>query len=128
MITNSSQTDAHSAISQIGFDLVFTKNLDNLHEKAGSETIKLNGVSAKRFKAEVNSEELKKIDVLVTTGLSHDDRGFIAYLREINPNLIVIANDLPGSVPNFLDPSNKKDLYLEADAHKLFQEISKTLN
>ena len=122
-LTNSIPTDAHSAIKQINFDLVFTENLDNLHEKTGTEPIKLNTISVQNFKAKVNPEEIKKIDVLVTTGLSHDDRGFIAYLREINPHLIVIANDLPGSVPNFLNPNNEKDLYLEGDAHRVFQDI-----
>lgn len=115
---------AHIAIAKLSHrpeTIVFTENLDSLHQRSGISPIVMK--PAQEMLSELDIEELKKIDVLITTGLSHDDRGFIAYLRELNPQLQIIANAHPGEVPDFINPNNALDIFVPGDAQEIFPEL-----
>lgn len=117
---------AHEAIAELAIELpnpllVFTENLDLLHQKTGINVIAMK--PANQMKPYLNEDQLRQLDCIVCTGLSHDDRGFIAYLREINPNIRIIGNALLDQKPYFIDESNSNDVYLAANAHEVFPRL-----
>lgn len=84
-------TPAHSALSNIASltnTAIVTENFDLLHERAGTRAIRVN---AHQFRAD---NSLKQIDALICLGLSHDDRGLIAWYKQKNPSGQLIALDL----------------------------------
>lgn len=127
-LDTSQPTKGHKALRDLASTVnspmpLFTENTDTLHQQTGIPTVALDRTDVEILKSSVDPEQIKNLDYLVTSGLSHDDRGFIAYLREINPELKIIANDLPGSVPDFYNPGNPNDLYLAGSAHDVFPKI-----
>ncbi len=121
-------TLAHEAIADLATTInkplpVFTENHDLLHQKTGINTIIMK--PADQMKQYLNEDMIRKLDCIVCTGLSHDDRGFIAYLRNINPNIKIIGNALAGQKPNFLIEGEQKDIYLPGNAHEIFPELLK---
>lgn len=120
-------TLTHKAIADLSICLskpipIFTENGDLLHQKTGVEALVMKA-PVHPMKAKLGRQWIENLDYLVCTGLSHDDRGFIAYLREINPNLRIVANSLPGEIPLFIFQNEPKDIYLPGDAHKIFPKL-----
>ncbi len=118
---------AHEAIAEIqqispNDTPVFTENLDLLHQKTGVEVMPMK--PAEEMKAQLNEDALRQLDTIVCTGLSHDDRGFIAYLREINPGITIVGNALPGQKPIFIDETNPNDIYLAGNAHEILPRLA----
>lgn len=117
---------AHEAIAELASSVnkpmpVFTENHDLLHQKTGINVMQMR--AAPVMKAELDMDAIKNLDCIVCTGLSHDDRGFLAYLREINPNIKIIGNALPGQKPDFIDDENPLDIYLPGDAHEILPKL-----
>lgn len=103
-------TPAHKAIKELAFfknTLVITENLDCLHEASGICPYRIN---AKHMRETVNNKDLADIDYIICVGLSHDDRGFLGWYKENNPNGIIVAIDL--SQPSYL---GCEDFFLPGD-------------
>jgi hypothetical protein len=102
-------TPAHEAISEI-LDLkkgavVFTENIDLKHEAEGSRlgVIHMDSDNEAFTKVKLRSHA----NVLITVGLSKDDRAVIQYLKQQNPDLKIIAFTLSEkSIPEYLDSSD----------------------
>lgn len=113
-------TPAHQALASLAQKLksqIFTENVDHLQERAGVKAIHLTGPWLKK---NVRPEWLKDIDVVITVGLSYDDRGFLAWYKENNPNGKIIAINL--SQPSYL---SNEDLILKGDCQKVLPELEK---
>jgi hypothetical protein len=121
-------SNAHKALAELVLLAdkplpVFTENHDSIHQKTGLPVIATSRLKVEDIKASLNLDYISKLDYLVCSGLSHDNRALIAYFRRINPNLIIIANSLPEVVPNFIDPDNEKDIYLAGDIQQVLPEL-----
>ena len=93
------------------------KQFDFLHERAGSEPLKIRA-TAKGF----NYAEIKKLfeskDAIICIGLSHDDRGLLAWYKKIKPDGIIISIDL--NQPSYL---NNEDFVLIGDLQEVLPEV-----
>jgi NAD-dependent SIR2 family protein deacetylase len=113
-------TPAHQALGSLSQKLksqIFTENVDHLQERAGVKATHLTGPW---LKENVQPEWLKDIDVVITVGLSYDDRGFLGWYKENNPNGKIVAVNL--SQPSYL---GNEDLILRGDCQKVVPELEK---
>ncbi|MGC8775870.1 MAG: Sir2 family NAD-dependent protein deacetylase [Minisyncoccia bacterium] len=113
-------TPAHQSLGTLAQKLksqIFTENVDHLQERAGVKPIHLTGPW---LKENVQPEWLKDIDVVITVGLSYDDRGFLGWYKENNPNGKIIAINL--SQPSYL---GNEDFILKGDCQKIVPELEK---
>lgn len=82
-------TPAHKAVHAIAQHkniAIVTENVDLLHYRAGS-------VPMMPCPGMCESDDVKAVNVIVCIGLSHDDRGFLAYFKKHNPEGVIIAID-----------------------------------
>ena len=115
---NSPPTSAHRALKQIVVQYeapLMTENLDHLHERSG---IVPNRIYPTALNTEASIERLKKTDLIICLGLSHDDRGFLAWYKEVNPNGKIVSVDLVQ--PNYLADD---DLFLEGDVQEVLPQV-----
>jgi len=108
-------TPAHQALAVIAQKIksqIFTENVDHLQEKAGVKAVHLTGPW---LKENIQPEWLKDVDVVVTVGLSYDDRGFLGWYKENNPNGKIIAINL--NQPSYL---GNEDFLLKGDCQEKF--------
>ena len=115
-------TPAHQSLGRLAQKLksqIFTENVDHLQERAGVKSVHLTGPW---LKENVQPEWLKDIDAVVTVGLSYDDRGFLGWYKENNPNGKIIAINL--SQPSYL---GNEDFMLKGDCQKVVPELEKNL-
>lgn len=115
-------TEAHKALSSIALKLnaqIITENVDTLQENAGVRPIRIMGSFVRD---NVDPKWLEEIDAIVTIGLSHDDRGFLAWYKEINPQGIIIAIDL--AQPSYL---GDEDFILRGDLQQLLPDLDTKL-
>jgi len=113
-------TPAHQSLGRLAQKLkaqIFTENVDHLQEQAGVKAIHLTGPW---LKENVQPEWLKDIDVVITVGLSHDDRGFLGWYKENNPNGKIVAINLNQS--SYL---GNEDFILKGDCQKIIPELEK---
>lgn len=113
-------TPAHKSLGRLAKKLksqIFTENIDHLQEKAGVKAIHLTGPW---LKENVRPEWLKDIDVVITIGLSYDDKGFLRWYKENNPKGKIIAINL--NQPSYL---GNEDFILKGDCQKVVPEIEK---
>lgn len=113
-------TPAHQSLGTLAQKLksqIFTENVDHLQERAGVKTTHLTGPW---LKENIQPEWLKDIDVVITVGLSYDDRGFLGWYKENNPNGKIIAVNL--SQPSYL---GDEDFILKGDCQKVIPELEK---
>ena len=122
-------TPAHVAIADIVASkegsIVFTENVDLKHEAEGSRlaAIHMDSDSGAFTKAKLRSSEAK---VLMTVGLSADDRAMIQYLKQQNPDLKVVAFTLSEeTIPKYLD---ENDAVVLGDAQEILPLIAEVLN
>ncbi|HOQ15706.1 MAG TPA: Sir2 family NAD-dependent protein deacetylase [Candidatus Paceibacterota bacterium] len=116
-------TPAHQALSSLSQKLkskIFTENVDHLQEKTGVKAIHLTGPW---LKENIQPEWLKDIDIVLTVGLSSDDRGFLSWYKENNPKGKIIAINL--NQPPYL---GNEDLILKGDCQKLVPDLEKTFS
>lgn len=113
-------TNAHKAIAQhvnsSKHTLVFTENLDMLHEQTG--IIPKRALDSAEFTKEITPEILQAIDVMICVGLSHDDKGLLGYYKHHNPNGKIVALCL--EKPTYL---SEADYFLQDDAQKIIPQL-----
>ena len=113
-------TPAHQSLGGLAQKLksqIFTENVDHLQERAGVKATHLTGPW---LKENVRPEWLKDIDAVITVGLSYDDRGFLGWYKENNPNGKIVALNL--SQPSYL---GNEDFMLKGDCQKVVPELEK---
>lgn len=91
---NNNPTPAHIALAELAKKLqckIFTENVDHLHEKTGIQPLKPTG---DWLRENIQKEWLKDVDIIVTVGLSSDDRAFLAWYKENNPAGKIVAINL----------------------------------
>jgi NAD-dependent SIR2 family protein deacetylase len=113
-------TPAHQSLGTLAQKLksqIFTENVDHLQERAGVKATHLTGPW---LKENVQPEWLKDIDVVITVGLSYDDRGFLGWYKENNPNGKIVGVNL--SQPSYL---GNEDFMLKGDCQKVIPELEK---
>ncbi len=113
-------TPTHQSLGRLAQELksqIFTENVDYLQERAG---IKATHLTSPWLKENVQPEWLKDIDAVITVGLSYDDRGFLGWYKENNPNGKIIAVNL--SQPSYL---GNEDFILKGDCQKIVPELEK---
>jgi NAD-dependent SIR2 family protein deacetylase len=113
-------TAAHQSLSRLAQRLkaqIFTENIDHLQERAGVKATHLTGPW---LKENILPEWLKDIDVVITVGLSYDDRGFLGWYKENNPHGKIIAINL--SQPPYL---GNEDFILKGDCQNIIPELEK---
>jgi NAD-dependent SIR2 family protein deacetylase len=113
-------TPAHQSLGRLAQKLksqIFTENVDHLQERAGVRAIYL---TRSWLKENVQPEWLKDIDVVITVGLSYDDKGFLGWYKENNPDGKIVAINL--SQPSYLD---SEDFILRGDCQKEIPELEK---
>lgn len=98
--------------------MLFTENLDILHEHAEINPIRINDPIS--FKNNVSEQTLKNIDIFICVGLSHDDRGLLGYYKHHNPAGIIIAQCL--DQPKYL---GETDYFLQGDAQEIIPALIK---
>ncbi len=113
-------TDAHISIAKLVAEmpgvLVLTENMDLKHEAVGSRLGVTHMGNKSAFGEVIVRGQATK--VLWTIGLSHDDRGVLAYLKQENPDLQIIAIDQ--KKPNYL---GSEDGLLKGDCQKVMPEL-----
>lgn len=116
-------TAAHQAIKDIikirnwG---ILTENLDLLHHRTGIKPLAHNGPNW--LTDFVSPEDLKKIQVIITVGLSGDESGFLAWYKQNNPEGIIVAVNI--NQPSYL---SDKDFLIVQDAQKALPALAKLL-
>jgi len=116
-------TPTHQSLGKLAQKLnsqIITENVDHLQEKTGVKAIHLTGPW---LKENIQPEWLKDIDAVITVGLSYDDRGFLGWYKENNPNGKIIAVNL--SQPPYL---GDEDFMLKGDCQKIIPELGKAFN
>jgi len=115
-------TLAHQSLGSLAQKLksqIFTENVDHLQERAGAKATYLTGPWLKK---NIQPEWLKDVDVVVTVGLSYDDRGFLGWYKENNPNGKIVAVNL--NEPSYI---GNEDFILKGDCQKVVPELEKEL-
>ena len=118
-------TPAHEAIAKLikakpGIYLC-TENLDHKHEAQGSR------IRPSRFGGQSTFDSIRKADkvkVLITVGLSHDDRSVIGYLKEHNPELEIVAFTRSGEIKPYL---GDEDFMVVGDCQETLPELVRML-
>ena len=113
-------TPAHQSLAVLAQKIksqIFTENVDNLQEKTGIKAIHLTGPW---LKENIRPEWLKDIDVVLTVGLSYDDRGFLGWYKENNQNGKIVAINL--DQPSYL---GDEDFLLKGDCQRILPELEK---
>ena len=105
-------TKGHLAVkqlTQIDNVMLITENLDLLHQRTGIKPI--GPPAPHQLRGKFN---LKSIQYILCLGLSHDDRGLLAYFKELNPNIRFISIDI--ALPNYL---GTKDFLVQEDLQEV---------
>ncbi len=115
-------TPAHEAIAKLAQKFngqILTENTDLLHERSGVRALHISG---QWLRENVQEEWLKDIDAIVTVGLSADDRGFLAWYKQHNPNGKIIA--VNPEQPNYLGTN---DAFVAGDAQEILPAIEQQI-
>lgn len=92
-------TAAHYALHEIAQErqvAIVTENIDFLQHR--TESVPL-FIQSDVFYS-ITSADLQEIDIIVCTGLSYDDRGFLSLYKQHNPAGIIVAIDI--GMPSYL--------------------------
>ncbi len=114
----SSPSLAHWKIKEIALKkncLIFTENLDFMHELTGIYPYR---IKPQRIIKEVTCEHLKQIEFVICIGLSHDDRGFLNWYKTHNSNGKIISINY--NKPLYLDDN---DYWIQEDLQEVFQKL-----
>ena len=115
---NNQPTLAHWALTKLACYkqcTILTENFDYLHRRTGYKPYQAN---AYQLKKSVDVSSLQKIDAVICIGLSHDDRGFLAWFKNHNPNGIIIAVDI--AQPGYL---GNEDWWCEGDLQQVLPTV-----
>ena len=118
----SAPTPAHFALRDLSLynnTRLVTENLDCLHEATGIFPYR---IDAKHLREEVGRASLAQFDYIICVGLSFDDRGFLGWYKEQNPQGKIIAVDI--HQPSYL---GDEDFWIKDDLQVLFPSIQNTI-
>lgn len=96
---------------------LLTENLDLLHQRTGINSLHHDN-RGNWLKSNVSEEDLKKIDYVVTVGLTSDESGFLGWYKAANPKWIIIAINL--QQPHYL---GAEDLLLTDDVQQILPTL-----
>ena len=116
---SSSPTEAHYALKHLAEyknTMIITENVDLLQHKTGIKPL----FAYSSTLHSITKNQLQEIDYVVCIGLSHDDRGFLAWYKEHNPQGKILAIDL--KQPVYLA---NQDLFCQGDLQKALPEVAK---
>jgi len=114
----SAPTSAHFALRDLSLynnTRLVTENLDCLHEASGIFPYR---IDSKHLREEVGGESLAQFDYIICIGLSFDDRGFLGWYKEQNPQGKIIAIDI--NQPSYL---GNEDFWVKGDLQVLLPEL-----
>mgnify|MGYP002336096872 CR=1 FL=1 len=100
---NSEPTSAHYALKALAQEkevAIITENVDLLQQRTGIEPI----FALSELLASVSEADWRQIDAIICIGLSHDDRGLLAWYKQQNPEGLLVAIDL--KIPNYLSDND----------------------
>lgn len=100
---NGEPTSAHYALKKMAQEksvAIITENVDLLQQRTGIEPI----FAYSELLASIPKNDWQQIDAIICIGLSHDDRGLLAWYKQHNPDGILVAIDL--KVPNYLSDND----------------------
>ncbi|HBE90409.1 MAG: hypothetical protein A3G57_01860 [Candidatus Andersenbacteria bacterium RIFCSPLOWO2_12_FULL_45_8] len=127
-LISSEPSPAHESLTRIARGTngpVITENSDLLHERAGTKPFH---VSGPKLQKHVKPEELRDVDMVVTIGLRADDRGFLAWYKEQNPNGTIVAiNKKQAEPPEYPEYLGENDMIIEGDLRKIVPQLEKEL-
>ncbi len=109
---------AHYALKELSIfkkTRILTENLDCLHEASGIFPYR---IDPKKLQKDVPCESISQFNYVICIGLSHDDRGFLGWFKQHNPQGKLIAIDL--SQPSYL---GDEDFLITADLQELIPSI-----
>jgi NAD-dependent SIR2 family protein deacetylase len=112
-------SQAHCAVAEIARTkqcAVFTENIDVAHQKSGIQPI----MADPRLREQ--GSYFKDIDAIVCVGLSHDDRGLLAFYKQHNPAGVIIAIDL--KQPNYL---GQEDMLVTGNLQEIVPSLAKKI-
>ncbi len=106
-------TEAHKALAKLAIfknTKIVTENLDCLHEYSGILPYRINAEELR----EIGDSQLSNIDYIICIGLSYDDKGFLGWYKNNNPNGKIISIDIGD--PSYLGDD---DFIIHADLQHL---------
>jgi NAD-dependent SIR2 family protein deacetylase len=115
---NSPPTPAHLALKELAAlknTRIFTENLDALHETSGISPYR---IDPNQLRQETDEVTFRAFDYIICVGLSYDDRGFLAWYKEKNPQGKIIAIDL--KQPSYL---GDEDFLVTGDIQKILPAV-----
>ncbi len=118
----SAPTKAHLALRDLSLynnTRLVTENLDCLHEASGIFPYR---IDSKHLREEIGGRSLAQFDYIICIGLSFDDRGFLGWYKEQNPQGKIIAVDI--SKPSYL---GNEDFLVQDDLQSLIPNIQKAI-
>lgn len=118
----SAPTQAHFALKELAqFKNVrlVTENLDCLHEASGVHPYR---IDPHHLRNEIGGVALSKFDYMICIGLSYDDRGFLGWYKQQNPQGKIIALDL--NQPSYL---GDEDFLVVGDIQEVIPAIHKSI-
>lgn len=126
-----SSTPAHIAIAEIveskPGSIVLTENVDKKHEAKGARISAVH-LDSKRETFDKVKMRADKTQLLITVGLSVDDRAVIAFLKNKNPHLKIVALSLSpqeqGDIPTYL----QGDFLVAGDCQQILPVVASKLN
>lgn len=116
-------TQAHFSLKAIALQKkwgLITENLDLLHQRSGIKP--LTRENGNWIRKNVQIEDLKKIDCIITIGLAQDESGFLGWYKNHNPNGKIMAINL--EAPPYLDES---DYFIEGNIQELLPKFQQEL-
>ncbi len=118
----SSPTPAHFALRDLSLYKnirLITENLDCLHEASGIFPYR---IDPRHLRENLGGECLTQFDYIVCVGLSFDDRGFLGWYKEQNPQGKIIAIDI--HEPSYL---GGEDFWIQDDLQVLLPNIQNAI-
>jgi len=115
-------TQAHLALKELAIfkDIrIVTENLDCLHEASGIYPYRIN---PHQLRDEIGGGSLSQFDYIICVGLSYDDRGFLGWYKQQNPQGKIIALDL--YEPSYL---GDEDFLVTGDIQEVIPRIQKAI-
>lgn len=117
-----SPTRAHFALKELAIlknIRIVTENLDCLHEASGIYPYR---VDPEHLRNEIGGVALSQFDYVVCIGLSHDDRGFLGWYKQQNPQGKIIAVNL--NQPSYL---GDEDFLVIGDLQEVIPAIQEAM-
>lgn len=115
-------TPAHRALKELATlkkTRILTENLDILHESSGISPYR---IDPHQLRQETDETTFHPFDYLICVGLSYDDRGFLGWYKEKNPQGKIIAVDL--KQPSYL---GDEDFLVTGDIQKILPALQQAL-